>query len=126
MKMLREHTFFISATRPTTRCAPGAMWTAGCVALFVMAQHQLAFAGTSGSTMGQGVTSMLDDVIDFMTGPIVVGIATVMFILALVGAYFGGGSDAMKKVLVVVAITAAIIAAPGIIDQIITAAGGVV
>lgn len=94
--------------------------------LFLTLQSVPALAGTSGSTMGQGVTSMVDDVIGFLTGPIVIGIATVAFILALAGAYFGGGSEAMKKILTVVAITAGIIAAPGIIMQAVNAAGAVI
>ena len=72
--------------------------------------------------MGQGITSMFDKVIGFLTGPVVTSFATVMFIGALLGAYFSGGSDALKKVLTVVAITAGIMAAPGIVDQVVTAA----
>lgn len=85
-----------------------------------------ALAGTSGSTMGQGVTSMIDEVIAFLTGPIVIGGATIMFILALVGGYFAGGNDTIKKVLTIAAITAAIIAAPGIVMQVVNAAGAVI
>lgn len=85
-----------------------------------------AFAGTSGSTMGQGVTSMFQDIIDFMTGPIVVSIATIAFLAALAGMYFSGGADGMKKVLSVVAVTAGIIAGPGIVMQVVNAAGAVV
>ena len=83
-------------------------------------------AGTSGSTMGQGVTTMLDEVRDFLTGPILIGGATIMFILALIGGYFAGGNDTIKKVLTIAAITAAIIAAPGIVMQVVNAAGAVI
>lgn len=92
----------------------------------VMLLTSPAFAGTSGSTMGVKVNDMLDEIIAFMTGPVVVGGATVMFILALVGGYFAGGNDTIKKILTIAAITAAIIAASGIVAQIVSAAGAVI
>lgn len=94
--------------------------------LFVTAWTSPAFAGTSSSTMGTGVISMFDRVKDFLTGPIVISIASIMFILSLVGAYFSGGNDAAKKVLTIVAITAAIIAGPGIVLEVVNAAGATI
>lgn len=85
-----------------------------------------AFASLSGSTMGQGVNDMFQEIIDFLTGPIVVSIATIAFIAALVGMYFSGGADGMKKILAVVAITAGIIAGPGIIMNVVNASGAVI
>jgi type IV secretory pathway VirB2 component (pilin) len=93
--------------------------------LIVMAPSQ-AFAGTSSSTMGSGLINMLDEVIGFLTGPLVLSIATIVFIAALIGAYFAGGQDAAKKVLVVAAITAGIIAAPSIMLRVTNAAGALV
>lgn len=100
-------------------------WFGRAAFLLVFFLTMPAFAGNSGSAMGQGVTDMMDELIDFMTGPVVIGGATIMFILALVGGYFAGGNDTIKKVLTVVAITAAIIAAPGIVTQVVTSAGAV-
>lgn len=96
------------------------------VVLFIVCFAMPAFAGTTGSTMGSGIVGMFNDILDFMRGPIVVAGATIAFIMAAAGAYFSGGSDAMKKILTVVAITAGIIAAPGIIDQVVGSAGAMI
>ena len=86
-----------------------------------------AWAATGGGNqMGSGVVSMFDEVKDFLTGPIVTSVATIAFIIALAGAYFGGGSDSLKKGLIVVAVTAGIVSAPGIVARIVQAAGGAI
>ncbi len=94
-------------------------------ALIVLAPGQ-AFAGTSSSTMGGGIVNMFNEAIDFLTGPIVLSIATIVFIGALIMAYFSGGQDAAKKVLGIAAITAGILAAPAIMLRVANAAGALV
>ena len=85
-----------------------------------------AMAGASSSTIGAGVGGMLGDIVDFMRGPIMISVATLVFILIVGGAWFSGGQDAIKKVIGWAFVTAAIIAAPTIVLTLVNSAGAVI
>ena len=95
----------------------------------VMLYTSPAFAGTQGGggQMGQGINSMLQDVIDFMTSEtlaLVGGIAVVGFIV--LGMLSGGGGDTMRKVFLIAACVAGAVAAPSIIMTLFTSAGALI
>ncbi len=86
-----------------------------------------AFAGTSGSTMGQDIVNTLNEYVGFMTGPIVPVIAALAAGVVLVGAMLtGANGDTMKRLVVLAALVAGVISAPSIANQIANAAGGVI
>lgn len=97
-------------------------------AMAVIMSPQWAFAGNAagGGTMGSNLKSILDQFTDFLTGPLALGIATIMIIIALMGAWFTGGMDSFKKVLVGICILGAILATPAMVNQIWSSMGALV
>ena len=105
-------------------------WAKGfLLPLAVVLYTSPAFAGTQGGggQMGQGINSMLQDVIDFMTSETLAfigGIACVAFII--LGMLSGGGGDTMRKVFLIAASVAGAVSTPAIMMTLFTSAGALI
>lgn len=102
--------------------------------LFVMAMVMLisspAFAGSvavGGPMQGlsSNLTTILDDFTKFITGPLALGIATIIILVALIGAWFTGGMESFKKALIAVCILGGIVATPALVNGLFSAMGAV-
>ncbi len=94
--------------------------------LCVMCMSTPLYAGVSASNAGTGIVSLFDEIKDFLSGPLLIAIASIACMAALAAGYFGGASDAVKKFLYALGITAGIIATPGLVMKAANAAGAVI
>lgn len=86
-----------------------------------------AFAGKAAQTqLDRNLQSMTDKVIAVLQGPLVIGVATIFFMGALLMMLMGAGGDGVQKLVKIVLVIAAMLAAPGILMNAWTAMGGLI
>lgn len=101
---------------------------ASALVLVVTLMTTPAFAGTSASTsrIAQKAEGTFQQFIDILQSPALTAFATIMFIMAVAGAYFGQVGDAFKGALKIAAITFAILSAASFMAQVVDAAGALI
>jgi len=99
--------------------------------LMVLLISSPAFAGQAQgggafSSIGNNLKTILDDVVSLLTGPLALGIGTVIILVALVGAWFQGGMESFKKALIAVCILGAIVAVPTMVNTVFGGMGALI
>lgn len=100
--------------------------------LMVLLISSPAFAGQQGGggaltqNLGPRLTGILDDVVALLTGPVALGVGTVIIAVALFGALFQGNMESFKKALIAVCLVGMIVGVPTMVSQLFSGMGALI
>lgn len=108
-------------------CMRAKSMVSAAMVLAVLFVSGSAFAGQPAQTnLDRNLQTVFDKVISVLQGPLVLGVATIFFMGALLMMLMGAGGDGVQKLVKIVLVLAALLAVPGILNQLFTALGAVI
>ncbi len=103
------------------------VWAACAVLVSMLCLPSVAMAATQGSggTLFTGITALIQDIVQFLTGPMGLGVLTIALVLVAYKVMSGEGGNVKQQGFQILIAGVVLFAAPQIASAVITASGAV-